>query len=171
MKLIDLLWRDECGLILSAEAVVVATVAVVGVTVGLHQAATAVNEELADFAGALRSLDQSYSFNGFRGCGFWTAPSRFLQHDADVSVRQLRLTNNAPDKIDLLREPNVPPLVKPAKTSRPTLTPAFDDAQNASRQTPDWDEKAPAAKADSATGISRRKSSDVDESFPYRPRN
>ena len=61
MRILSTLWNDEAGVLLSAEAVVVGTVAVVGLTAGLSTVATSVNEELKDVAYAIRSLDQSYS--------------------------------------------------------------------------------------------------------------
>ena len=75
MKVLRQLWSDECGVLLSAEAVVVGTVAVVGLTTGLSVVATSVNEELKDVAYAIRSLDQSYSIPAQEGCGATTAGS------------------------------------------------------------------------------------------------
>jgi hypothetical protein len=73
MNLFAKLWRDEAGVLLSAEAVVVGTVAVVGLTTGLTVVAKSVNEELQDVAFAIRSLDQSYSIPAIEGCGARTA--------------------------------------------------------------------------------------------------
>ncbi len=57
-------WRDEGGSVLSAEAVALATIAVLGVTVGASTAVNAVSGEFADFAQMMRSLNQSFSYNG-----------------------------------------------------------------------------------------------------------
>lgn len=62
------LWNDECGLIISAELVLVLTICVLGVIVGLSSVVVAVNEELLDTAHAIGSLNQSYCLPGFRGC-------------------------------------------------------------------------------------------------------
>lgn len=62
------LWNDECGLIISAELVLVLTICVLGVIVGLSSVVVAVNEELLDVAHAIGSLNQSYCVPGFHGC-------------------------------------------------------------------------------------------------------
>jgi len=62
------LWNDESGLIISAELVLVLTICVLGVIVGLSSVVVAVNEELLDTAHAIGSLNQSYCVPGFTGC-------------------------------------------------------------------------------------------------------
>jgi hypothetical protein len=89
MNLLAKLWRDEAGVLLSAEAVVVGTVAVVGLTTGLTVVAKSVNEELQDVAFAIRSLDQSYSIPAIEGCGARTAGSSFTQEPVKKSLAEL----------------------------------------------------------------------------------
>lgn len=89
MNLFAKLWRDEAGVLLSAEAVVVGTVAVVGLTTGLTVVAKSVNEELKDVAFAIRSLDQSYSIPAIEGCGARTAGSSFQQEPVKESLAEL----------------------------------------------------------------------------------
>ena len=89
MNLLAKLWRDETGVLLSAEAVVVGTVAVVGLTTGLTVVAKSVNEELQDVAFAIRSLDQSYSIPAIEGCGAKTAGSSFQQEPVKKSLEEL----------------------------------------------------------------------------------
>jgi hypothetical protein len=89
MNLFAKLWRDEAGVLLSAEAVVVGTVAVVGLTTGLTVVAKSVNEELQDVAFAIRSLDQSYSIPAIEGCGARTAGSSFTQEPVKKSLAEL----------------------------------------------------------------------------------
>jgi hypothetical protein len=89
MNLFTKLWRDEVGVLLSAEAVVVGTVAVVGLTTGLTVVAKSVNEELQDVAFAIRSLDQSYSIPAIEGCGARTAGSSFQQEPVKESLAEL----------------------------------------------------------------------------------
>lgn len=89
MNLFAKLWRDEVGVLLSAEAVVVGTVAVVGLTTGLTVVAKSVNEELQDVAYAIRSLDQSYSIPAIEGCGARTAGSSFQQEPVKKSLAEL----------------------------------------------------------------------------------
>ena len=75
------LWKefieDEKGVILSAELVLILTIAVIGMVVGLSHVALAVNQELSDVACAIGSLNQSYSFTGFRCCWFNGGPTSF----------------------------------------------------------------------------------------------
>ncbi len=89
MNLFAQLWRDEAGVLLSAEAVVVGTIAVVGLTTGLTVVAKSVNQELQDVAFAIRSLDQSYSIPAIEGCGARTAGSSFTQEPVKKSLAEL----------------------------------------------------------------------------------
>lgn len=65
------LLRDESGLILSAELVLILTICVLGIIVGLVQVQSAVVSEFQDLALAFSSLNQSYSTQGFMGCRKW----------------------------------------------------------------------------------------------------
>lgn len=89
MQLVNDLWHDEYGLILSAEAVMVGTVGVLGAVVGLNMVSTAVDEELKEFAFAIRSLDQSYGYVGHQSCRAWSAGSSYRQQDVQVSLNDL----------------------------------------------------------------------------------
>lgn len=90
MNVLQALWRDESGAILSAELVLLGTLGVVGATVGVKMAATAVNDEMKDVANAFRSLDQSYCYEGFCSPHAWTAGSCYQQEDVAVSLEKLR---------------------------------------------------------------------------------
>ena len=92
MRLLKTLWNDEAGVVLSAEAVVVGTVAVIGVTAGLTTLSSAVNSELKDMSMAIRSLDQSYTIPAHAGCGASTAGSSFQQTPVKQSLQQLEAT-------------------------------------------------------------------------------
>lgn len=59
------LWNDESGVIISAELVLVLTIATLAVVVGLTEVAVAVNTELNDVSNAFGSLNQSYCVTGF----------------------------------------------------------------------------------------------------------
>lgn len=89
MNILKQIWHDELGVVLSAEMVIVGTVAAVGVTTGMSVAARAVNEELEDVAQAIRSLDQSYCIEGHEGCFAWTASSSFRQQPVEESLSEL----------------------------------------------------------------------------------
>ena len=58
------LWNDECGVILSAELVLIGTILVIGMIVGLVELQCAVVGELSDLGDAIGNLDQSYVVSG-----------------------------------------------------------------------------------------------------------
>lgn len=89
MRVFRDLWNDEFGVLLSAEAVVVGTVVVVGLTTGLTVVTKAVSEELTDVAKAIRSLDQSYSIPARERCDARTAGSSFTQEPVEKSLEEL----------------------------------------------------------------------------------
>ncbi|WP_437185604.1 hypothetical protein SH668x_002715 [Planctomicrobium sp. SH668] len=90
MSLFSALLSDEAGMILSAEAAFLGTVGVVGATVGLSAIAHSINGELEDVAYSIRSLDQSFAFEGQRSAHAWTAGSNFTQEPVEVSRERLR---------------------------------------------------------------------------------
>ena len=59
------LWHDENGFVISAELVLVLTIAVLAMIVGLSEVAVAVNTELNDVSNAIGALKQSYAYTGF----------------------------------------------------------------------------------------------------------
>lgn len=59
------LLNDEAGVIISAEIVLVLTIAVLAMIVGLTEVAVAVNTELNDVSNAIGALNQSFAFSGF----------------------------------------------------------------------------------------------------------
>ena len=61
--------NDESGVIISAELVLVLTIAVLAMVVGLSEVAVAINTELNDLSNAFGKIDQSYGFTGFTACG------------------------------------------------------------------------------------------------------
>ncbi|MBM4074298.1 MAG: hypothetical protein FJ267_01480 [Planctomycetes bacterium] len=96
MEIFRKMWQDESGLILSAEAVSVGTLGVLGAVTGLSMASTAVDEEMKEFAQAIRSLDQSYGYAGHQGCRAWSAGSYYRQRDVNESLHDLCI-NGATD--------------------------------------------------------------------------
>ena len=67
MNLLNNLRNDENGFIVSAELVLVATIAVLAMVVGLSEVANAVNQELEDVASAFGAVNQTYETRGFEG--------------------------------------------------------------------------------------------------------
>jgi len=86
MQILKELWDDETGVILSAEAVILGTVGVVGLTAGLGVVSRSVDGELQDLAFAIRSLDQSYEIPAQQSCGAYTAGSCFQQEPVEESL-------------------------------------------------------------------------------------
>ena len=64
MTLITNLLNDENGFLVSAELILIATIAVLGLAVGLSEISFSVNNELEDVASAFGSLNQSFYVNG-----------------------------------------------------------------------------------------------------------
>lgn len=67
MRLFNALLNDEAGFIVSAELVLIASIAVLGLVVGLSEVALNVNNELEDVGSAFASINQGYSVNGTGG--------------------------------------------------------------------------------------------------------
>ena len=57
--------NDESGVIISAELVLVLTIAVLAMIAGLSEVAVAVNTELNDIGNAIGALSQSYAITGY----------------------------------------------------------------------------------------------------------
>lgn len=64
-------WRDDAGLIVSAEIVIILTIGVIGMVTGLVCLQHALLSEFADLGLAFQSLNQSYSTPWYRGCMKW----------------------------------------------------------------------------------------------------
>ena len=60
---------DESGFIVSAELILVGTIAVLGMVVGLSEVSMNINNELEDVASAFGAVNQSFKFNGASGHG------------------------------------------------------------------------------------------------------
>jgi hypothetical protein len=67
MRTLNALYNDDAGFVISAELVLVLTIAVLSMIVGIQEVAVAVNTELNDFSNAIGAIDQSYFYCGFRG--------------------------------------------------------------------------------------------------------
>lgn len=69
-------WQNECGFVISAELVLVLTVAVLAMIVGLSEVAVSVNTELNDVSNAIGTLNQSYAYTGFTASTFCEGKSK-----------------------------------------------------------------------------------------------
>jgi hypothetical protein len=61
------LLNDDAGFIVSAELVLISTIAVLGLVVGLSEVSLNVNNELEDVGSAFAAMSQSYSAQGSSG--------------------------------------------------------------------------------------------------------
>ncbi len=75
MRLLAKLWSDEAGFVVSTELALIATILVIGLIVGLTSIRDQVVQELADIAGMVSQLNQSYSFSAITGHHSSTAGS------------------------------------------------------------------------------------------------
>ena len=74
------LLNDECGFVVSAELILVATITVLGLVVGLAEVRQAVCEELEDVAAAIGSMNQSYCYMGMHTQKGYSNGSHFHDH-------------------------------------------------------------------------------------------
>lgn len=83
------LMEDQNGFVISAELVLVLTIAVLAMVVGLHGVAKSVTQELNDLSNAIGAIDQSFYYKGLKkarhaavtGSGFADS-----EDDCDCSV-------------------------------------------------------------------------------------
>lgn len=76
-NMINQLINDEAGFIVSAELVLISTIAVLAMIVGLSEVANNVNQELEDVGAAFSSIDQSYMLKNTHGHKACTDSSSF----------------------------------------------------------------------------------------------
>ena len=79
-NLMKQLWADEAGLVLSAELVFVASIAGIGMIVGLSAARDGVTSELADVGDAVTEYNQGYQVAGIVGHGASVAGTQYLDN-------------------------------------------------------------------------------------------
>ncbi|MCA9055560.1 MAG: branched-chain amino acid aminotransferase [Planctomycetaceae bacterium] len=75
-QLFTRLYNDECGLVQSAELVLIATITVIGMVVGLSEVTWNVNQELKDVGNAFGAVNQSYSTFGSSSSSSATSSSQ-----------------------------------------------------------------------------------------------
>ena len=89
--LINKLIRDEAGFIVSAELVLISTIAVLGLVVGLSEVSIIVNNELEDVGSAFSAMNQgfsaqgSYGHKGRKGCSSFEDGCDFCAGQDDVN--------------------------------------------------------------------------------------
>ena len=88
VKMLQRLWNEQDGVVISSELILFSTVVVIGMLVGLQTVRESVVQELGDFANAIGNINQSYSYAGLTGHHSSTAGSVLIDvvDDCDVSV-------------------------------------------------------------------------------------
>jgi hypothetical protein len=105
LAILKRLVRDDRGFIVSSELVLVSTVAVTGLSVGLTSLRDSVSQELSDVAGAIGSLDQSYSTVGMHGCRGDLKNSSFTHGSEFVNVCDAVVVAAA-DEVEFIQQSN-----------------------------------------------------------------
>ena len=111
------LWRDERGFVMSAELILYATIAVIGLIVGLATYRGAVVQELGDTAAAVGALNQSYALqvtSGDPASGISVAGTQVTVSIDFGLVTQLSTFENysytdLPDLCDVAQAAGTPP--------------------------------------------------------------
>lgn len=91
------LLRDENGFLISAELILIATIAVLGVVVGLAEISASINNELEDVASAIGSMNQSFSVSGQRSCHKGSKAGSGFSDSADACDSQWDINGTAPE--------------------------------------------------------------------------
>lgn len=100
-KLMQRLWKDDGGALISMEFLFVATILVIGIIVGLANVRDAVNTELSELANAILALSQGYTLSGQSGCGAQTDGSQAIDTPSLV-LDPINTPPAIPSVIDLL---------------------------------------------------------------------
>ncbi|HZT81007.1 MAG TPA: hypothetical protein VFA26_12320 [Gemmataceae bacterium] len=86
------LWKDDAGALIATEWVFVATILALGVITGLVAVRQAAIAELTDFADAVLSLNQSFTFSGQSNCESSGAGSAFSDFCDSILTRSTPAT-------------------------------------------------------------------------------
>ena len=105
MKVLHLLWADEAGFVVSTELVLVATILVIGMTVGLVTVRDQVVQELGDVALAIGNVNQSYQYDGVKGHSSSTAGSSFADRPDFCEIDGVDPPHQPPACIMILEGP------------------------------------------------------------------
>lgn len=107
MLLLKHLWRDQSGVVISTDLILVGTILGLGLIVGLVSLRNQVVQEFADTANAVGSLNQGYSYTSRT-----ITSGSFSAFVAGASYSDLA---NVSANIDLTAWPPVPPNTTPGE--------------------------------------------------------
>ena len=78
MLMLQRLWNDEAGMVVSSELVFVTSIAAIGTIVGLSAARDGITSELADVGDAVTEYNQGYQVASIQGHGAALAGTQYL---------------------------------------------------------------------------------------------
>ncbi len=88
MKLLERLWRDEAGFVVTTEWILCSVLLVTGMIVGMVSLRDQIAQEFGDLSAALESLDQSYHVDDWASYSdTTTVTDPDGQEPADLSVQ------------------------------------------------------------------------------------
>jgi hypothetical protein len=112
-KFIQQFLRDESGLVITAELIMIITIAVISLSAGWGAVASMLAEELEDVANSVGSLDQSFSYNGLSAPGHATCSGGGF-NDSNNTVNVSTSTNCNASVAGLDFTPLIPVIPAPA---------------------------------------------------------
>lgn len=77
-NLLTNLWKEEAGFVVSAELVLISTIAVLAMVVGLSEVAYGISQELEDTATAFGAVNQTFRYTGLTGHSGSSSGSSFV---------------------------------------------------------------------------------------------
>lgn len=93
---INELWCDENGFVVSAELIIVATIAVLSMVVGLAEISHGVNQELEDVGAAFGAMQQSYVYRGLQTADKSSIVGSYFEDDGDHCDSQYDIVGTPP---------------------------------------------------------------------------
>ena len=98
------LLHDDAGFIVSAELVLISTIAVLSLIVGLVEVQTGIDQEMEDVASAVGSVNQSFAYRGLHSPGkSANAGSAFNDHFDDCDSQWDLVSTRPVDEKDDFR--------------------------------------------------------------------
>lgn len=88
--------NDEAGFVVSAELILVATIAVLATVVGLAEISHGVNQELEDVGSAFGAMQQSYVYQGLRTADKGSIVGSYFEDDGDHCDSQYDIVGTPP---------------------------------------------------------------------------
>lgn len=94
--LMNQLLCDEAGFVISAELILVSTIAVLSLVVGLAEVSHGVNQELEDVGSAFGAMQQSYVYRGLRTADKGSIVGSYFNDERDHCDSQYDIVGTQP---------------------------------------------------------------------------